>query len=70
MTESTEDYLESSFTGIRRIVTELRAERDLYRAGLQAIIAKSLEIEDAKLLAHLFLGHVVVTMGVSHETTS
>jgi hypothetical protein len=51
--------IETALAGIRKMVDDLRGERDLYRKGLEAIVAG--ETEDAKLVALLYLGRIIVT---------
>ena len=61
MTETTSDLLETAFASISKAVDDLRAERDLYRNGLQLIARDGETDEGAKIIALLFLGRVVVT---------
>lgn len=51
---------ETAFETIRKVVAELREERDLYRNGLESIVRRDLTEVDAKIVALLYLGRVKV----------
>lgn len=54
------DICEAAFSTVRQFVDDLRGEMEIYRRMLELILRSP--DEDAKLIALLGLGRVVVTM--------